>query len=43
MKTIVIIIMTSFMLSSCASKTIELRPIQIYGSNEQSVPTPVYE
>jgi len=42
MKTIAIIIMTSFIVS-CASKNIELRPIQIYGSNEQSVPTPVYE
>ena len=40
---VILLIMTSFILISCANKSIELRPIQIYGSNEQSIPTPVYE
>ena len=37
----VTVLIASLFLVSCASKTIELRPIQIYGSNEQSVPEPV--
>ena len=36
-----VILISSLLLTSCAHHKIELRPIEVWGSNEQSIPEPV--
>jgi hypothetical protein len=38
---IIILISSLLFLTSCAHHRIELRPIEVWGSNEQSIPEPV--
>ena len=37
------IILISFVLSSCATHSVTLGPMEVYGSNEQSIPEPTRE
>ncbi len=35
-----VILISSLLLTSCAHHKIELRPIEVWGSNEQPIPEP---
>jgi len=37
------IILISFILSSCVAHSVTLGPMEVYGSNEQSIPEPTRE